>query len=333
MGYHIRRGIILILVLLIMLNLFLSISIQRASGPTILPIATISLLQTSQTADVSPNGTGMVGFDGEVYCECATGTSAIVSLTATDTWNSANISPTALQFTSDDPGPKNFYVTVKAPLYTSSNTYGTVTVTGKVVMYPSTLIGTTQPSGGITGRIDIAPYYRFFLKSDKITNHTTPGSMTQYNLFINNGANSRDTFTICESGCEDLINDGFQILLDYRAIDIEELETRKVEIQVNVPKSDKYKERIIGIAIEVTSMGCLNTNETSVACQSITFKLDTRTRSGGGSGNDGDDNILGIQKPKESTKGFLPGFETLSLIFCIVIIILFRKSIKYKDKR
>jgi hypothetical protein len=317
----VKRSIIYILATIMLFNLIIPMTSQKASGPTLLPIATIALLQPAQVADVSPNGTGIVEFDGEVTCECATGTTAIVSLSTTDTWNSATVNPSALQFSSNDPGPKNFTVSVKAPLGTSANSVGYVVVTGRVVMYPSTLVGTVQPRDGVTGRIDIAPFYDFQLIANNKDEYTNLGSMVKYYFDIHNFGNSHDYFSICTSGCEKLINDGFQIIFSSETIDVYELETETVEIEVSIPKLKSYDDRIVKIGIDVTSMGCLETNVS--ACKSIIFTLNLRSDQGTNS----NDNILDKQEPDDTKKGFLPGFETFGTIICILIsIIILRKS-------
>jgi hypothetical protein len=262
----------------------------------------------------------------------APGTTAIVSLQASDTWNSVTISPSALSFSSTDPGPKSFWVSVKAPLYTSCNTVGYVVVTGKVVMYPSTLIGTTQPSEGVTGRIDIAPFYQFSLSSYDSSLIAYLGSEVMFDLSIQNAGNSMDTFSLYTIGCERLINDGFQITFSSKLLDIEELGAGEVRINVKIPNSDYYKNQVVDIEIEVSSEGCAKTNMTP--SMNIIFKIDIRNRYSYNPGGNEEPNIINPEQPEETTKGLLPGFETVSVILCILfLVIVFRKSAKSRIKK
>lgn len=206
-------------------------------------ISTIGLDQTAQTADVSPGSHGTVEFSGTVTCNLNSATSAIVSLTATDTWNSANVSPSALQFTSSDRGAKSFNVGVKAPLYTGSDFVGTVIVTGKIKYYPSTLQGTVQPQDGVIGRIDIEPYFDFSIYSDNRYIETSPGSVVEFDFKIENQGNSADIFLINVSNNKELKENGIKVSIINPRLEMSEKEIENVSIKVHIPHTSK----IIGL--------------------------------------------------------------------------------------
>ncbi len=228
---------------------------DEAEAATVLPIATIALDSPTQAADVSPGSLGTVEFSGTVTCELNSATSAIVSLSATDTWNSATVSPSALQFSSNDRGAKSFFVSVKAPLFTSRNQVGKVTVTGRVVMYPSTLVGTVQPREGVPGRIDIEPFYKFHISSPKKYQEVGPGQTLAFTLNIKNEGNSKDTFRITVENEDKLTDQGFIVQLSERQLDIEEQEEQKITIQVNTPiEWNLWKNKVTGIKVSVQSM-------------------------------------------------------------------------------
>jgi hypothetical protein len=248
--FGIMIGIMLSLLVLSMIKVP-----EGAVAPTVLPIATIGLDQPTQTADVSPGSLGTVEFSGTVSCELNSATTAIVSLMAQDTWGSATVVPSALQFSSNDRSDKVFRVSVKAPLYTSRNTVGQVVITGRVVMYPSSLYGTVQPRDGIVGRIDIQPFYKFQLSAPSKYQEVGPGQQLVYNLHIANQGNIRDTFQLEIENEDKLIKDEFVISISQRVVDVEELEERVIKITVNTPiKWNIWKNDVTGVKVSVFSV-------------------------------------------------------------------------------
>ncbi len=245
----------------IMIGIMLSILVltliqipEESEAATVLPIATIALDQPTQVADVSPGALGTVEFSGTVSCEMNSATSAIVSLTATDTWGTATVTPSAIQFTNTDSSDKVFRVSVKAPLYTSRNTVGQVIVSGKVVMYPTTLVGTVSPREGVIGRIDIEPYFKFQLRAIKKYQEIGPGQTVAYNLHIINQGNIRDTFQISIDNEDKLTEQGFVVTISERQVDIEELEEKKITISINTPiEWNVWKNKVSGIKVSVFS--------------------------------------------------------------------------------
>lgn len=250
----IRLGVIIGILLLTVFITMVKVP-DNVVGPTVLPIATIGLDQSFQTAEVHPGALGTVEFTGTVSCVLNSATSAIVSLSATDTWNSATITPSALPFSNDDPGQKTFRVSVKAPLYTSRNIVGKVTVTGQVVMYPTTLYGTVSPSDGVEGRIDIQPFYKFQLSAPKKYQEVGPGQSMVYNIRIKNQGNIRDTFEIDVKNEKELTKDGFVITLSDRRVDVDEIQETEIKLTVNTPVEwNIWKNKVTGIQVSVVSV-------------------------------------------------------------------------------
>jgi hypothetical protein len=140
-------------------NILLIIPTEVRSA-TILPTATIRLNEPSQTAAVGPDDDGLVEFTGTVSVEFNSATTVVVSLNAKDTWNSATVVPSALQFSVEDSGDKIFRVSVQAPLGTDSNVAGKLTVLGKWVMYPTSMTGSCDPANGVEGSIYIEKYHQ-----------------------------------------------------------------------------------------------------------------------------------------------------------------------------
>jgi hypothetical protein len=282
---------------------------EETEAATVLPIATIGLDQPTQTADVSPGSLGTVEFSGTVSCELNSATTAIVSLMAQDTWGSATVVPSALQFSNTDGGDKVFRVSVKAPLYTSRNTVGQVVITGRVVMYPSSLYGTVQPRDGIVGRIDIEPFYKFQLNAPSKYQEVGPGQQLVYNVHIANQGNIRDTFQIEIENEDKLTEQGFVISLSQRVIDVEELEEKVVKLTVNTPiEWNIWKNKVTGVKVNVFSM--LYFEETGTPLNQI--------------------EVFKVRERGFSTPGFDP---MLMIIAFIGIAIAFKTKIKKERKR
>jgi hypothetical protein len=336
LGHMLKRiSTLIITVWLILLALFLIIP-GNSNAFTVLPIATISLDQSSQTADVSPGSLGLVEFTGTVTCECMTGTTAIVSLSASDTWGSATITPSAIQFSANDKGPKNFSVAVKAPLGTSSNTVGQVVVTGRVVMYPSSLYGTVQPRDGVVGRIDIAPYYKFSTYTNNPEIQCQQGAQTECCFYIDNLGNAEDTFQISTTNDDQLFNSGLQVTVDTPEVMINEQETEDIFVSIITSESAGiYSE--YNLQLEVASFGyeqetgaplkeCLNLNLQIVEKEEY-FDFDIPIEDLPDLIETGELDVEKKDEPKESDSLFTPGFESVSVIICVLILILLlRKS-------
>jgi hypothetical protein len=200
-----------------------------------------------------------------------------------------------------------------------------VTVTGSVIMYPSGIYGTVQPSEGVTGRIDILPYYGFSLHCNESSIDTEPGSEVAYELIIQNIGNIRDTFSISIINPDDLINEGFEISLSSVISELEENMKQKIIIEVKVPQSGTMVNREFEIKVEVISE--LGSMEEGLPPKTKTFNL--KVISGSLAPIDGS----GEEEGNESGSSFLPGFESIFLIAGILIVILISSRFSKKKYR
>ncbi len=182
---------------------------DMACAPQVLPTVSIALQEPSQTAHVGPGDTGVVTFNGVVEVICNPLTRVVVSLYSEDTWGSSVVSPSSLVFSIS--GEQSFTVSVQAPLGESCNTCGTVMVTGRWVMYPGTLGGSCNPSGGATGRIDIGQYHKYSFSSPKTNTQTSPGGRVEFELSIKNEGNGDDTVNLGVNNADELTTNGLHV--------------------------------------------------------------------------------------------------------------------------
>jgi hypothetical protein len=262
----------------------------------------------------------------------------VVTLTSEDTWNSSVVVPSSLQFSSSDRGDKAFEVSVQAPLGTSRNTVGQVVVTGRVVMYPGSVYGTCQPSDGVVGRIDIAPYYEFVVYTNEDLIQTRPGKTVKGDFTIKNNGNISDTYEVSIPNENQLYNKGIQVTLENEKIDIEEKEEKRVDFTIITSKdAAKYETYLINFNIASILGGV----EHGCPEQSITIELKIGDISISTSDpfpfpytdgiEEGDLEFTEESKTEETKALFTPGFETVSLIICFIILILiFRKIEGYR---
>ncbi len=211
---------------------------ERApTGPCKFP--TIGLIQSSQTADVSPGAFGIVTFDGSVSCICFNAEKKVVTLYVEDTWGTAVIIPDNLTFTPEDSGQRNFQVIVRVPGGESTSTIGIVKVTGRWTNYPDGEHGMAMPSNGVAGRIEINKYYMYSLKSFDQYTEALPGEKKQFNLNIKNKGNFNDTFYIDIRNLKKLSEKGIHVSLSTDNIQIPEGQTRYVKINIEIDKETR----------------------------------------------------------------------------------------------
>lgn len=203
------------------------------NAQSVLPDVTIGLDEPARTANVAPGESGLVEFNLTVTVDKPMGTTLVVELVAEDTWNSAVVSPTSLQFQSN--GVQTAKVIARAPPRTSATEVGNVRVTGTWTMTPSGLTGQAEPTDGVVGRIDIAQYYSFSLYSKTSEKEGTPDSEVVYELIIRNDGNGRDTFSFNVQNINDLKAKDFKVKLSQVQADIEEYENFSLKIVVKVP--------------------------------------------------------------------------------------------------
>jgi hypothetical protein len=252
-GFKVLRFGIFLMILFSGITAFTNIFSQDAAAPQGLPTVSIALTEQYKVANVGPGETGVVTFTGSATVTLNQATRVIVSLSSEDTWGSAVVSPSTLQF--DAPGEKPFGVSVRARPRESFSNIGTVTVTGTWRMYPGTLGGKAEPTAGAVGRIDINQFFKFTLKSPKAFIETSPGSQVAFTVTIQNRGNFVDTFTIDILNEDQLSKKKFSIILTQSDIEIlESPQEDNIRVQVNTPLDwTIYKVEYTTVKIQVTS--------------------------------------------------------------------------------
>jgi hypothetical protein len=218
-----------------------------------LPTVIIYLHEESRTAHVGPGDTGRVEFNGTVSVSLNPTTSVEVTLSAEDTWASALVSPATLTFRLS--GSESFKVTVQVPALESISNPGSVTVTGRWVMTPGSINGVADPPGGEVGRVDIAQFYDFSLRSTMSQIKASPDTEVIFALTIQNNGNGEDVFKINIRNEKELLDKDFEITLTMKEVVISENPGEEiVRIQVSIPSSSKGLGQTT-IQVEVRSEG------------------------------------------------------------------------------
>ena len=255
-----------------MITMIFSILSQPTLGQQSTPTVSLAFIEPSQCADVGPNDTGEVKFNGVVSVSINMATRVIVNLSAEDTWNSAIVTPDSIVFTSST--DKSFIVTVSAPLGTSFNELGMVIVTGTWTSYPGEYTGSANPVNGAISRIDINQFFKFSLESDVISKEVTPGSELQFELIINNEGNYIETFTLEIINQEELSTKGIDVGLTQANIEI--LENGNETIIISLQTNNNMKPGENKILIKVTSDKGI---KTALPQQDFSFKFNTTDNS------------------------------------------------------
>jgi hypothetical protein len=239
-----KNSVLIKLYLIVILSsLLLSIILPTTSAMSIdqnpgLPTVTVSLIDTVKTAHVGPGSDGTVEFNGTVTVSMNPATSVVVSLSAEDTWGSAEVSPSEMLFSKS--GEQSFTVKVDARPRESTQTTGTVTVTGRWRLYPGTLGGSAEPPEGATGRINIAQFYKFTLKSPKAFIETSLDSEVEFTLIIQNRGNGIDVFSIGINNMDKMDEKDITVSLSQVTAQILENPTEhSIELRVTIPKDSK----------------------------------------------------------------------------------------------
>jgi hypothetical protein len=234
-----KRIIIIMIIQILFFSIFLitfilqNASAENSTPPPMLPKVTIQLLQPSQTAHVDKYETCEVMFNGTVTATLKSVSSVLVSLDAEDTWGSAKVYPDSILFLNNT--PESFVVIVKARPRESCTTIGTVTVRGHWMLSDG-YAGSTDPPGGVTGRINIAQYHNFGLSCSRVFKEVLPGGDVLFNLTIRNRGNGFETFGINVTNLNELKEKGVRVTLSHSLVDIEEHpDELSVKILVEVP--------------------------------------------------------------------------------------------------
>jgi hypothetical protein len=198
-----------------------------------IPTVAIALNEVSQTAYVGPDDTGEVSFNGVVDVLMNDLTTVVVTLTSEDTWDSSVVEPSSLLF--ETSGQQDFSVLVRVPLGTSFSNMGVLTVSGRWMLTPGSISGSTNQA---EGRIDIAQYFQFSIGCKHGILETNPGKEVQFEVDINNEGNFNDAFSVELLNEYELMSKGLELTLEATECEILEKMTETVEITVETPAGD-----------------------------------------------------------------------------------------------
>jgi hypothetical protein len=248
-----KHSVVAVCSLFLFLLFFSIISLPTATAKSIYPKVELMLETPEVAVDVSPGQEGIAEFLGLVYVECSYNMSGIIKLSATDTWGSATVIPSAFSFSEDSQGYKSFKVKVKAPLYTSSDFMGKLRVTGSCYIYsPTDLYCNCEPREGVEGRINIAQYHKYQLSSPNKYAVVDPGQTTNFRIFVANQGNGNDTFFINIANKEQLEKAGLEVSISPTTFELGALEEQVVRLIVTTPEGYPTHE-VYNIRIEVSN--------------------------------------------------------------------------------
>jgi hypothetical protein len=159
-----------------------------------------------------------------------------VSLSAEDTWGAGKVSPSNFIFTQS--GEQSFVANTTARPRESTKNIGTITVTGRWVLQTSGLSGTANPSQGAVGRVEIAQFCAFTMKSPKTFIETSLNEEKVFVLIIQNKGNGNDIFVVEIDNSEELLDKDIEVLLSRTQVEISENPAEEiVRISVKVPSN------------------------------------------------------------------------------------------------
>lgn len=214
------------------------------------PEVTLTFVDPEQYANVGPYDDTRVVFHGIASVKNLGPYIVEVSLTCSDTWNSAKVEPSTIVFLLNDQGDKEFNVTVKVQPYSSVETIGRVNVYGKVVQ-PSSVQGKCNTVQGI---IRMNQYHKFQLRIPEKYLRVEPGETAKFNVEIDNIGNGNDTFSIRIKNLEKLRDQGLEIAFPTTQPFLAEDGVFKFSIKVQIP-SDPFYQSDLRIELEISIVG------------------------------------------------------------------------------
>jgi hypothetical protein len=200
---------------------------------------------------VGPDDDGWVEFSGTVSVQFNSATTVIVSLIAQDTWKSATVVPSALQFSAEDSGDKIFRVSVQAPLGTDSNVVGKLKVLGKWVMYPTSMTGQCDPANGVEGSIYIEKYHQVSYNVDDLQKITDAGSAVQFRVFIQNTGNYDETYSFDIVNFDELNDKGINVKFSANSLQVPRSGNLSFSVLVDTPNDQRW-EGVHNIQISIS---------------------------------------------------------------------------------
>ncbi len=236
-------------------------------------------------------------FQGIITVDFNEATRVIVELSATDTWSTAQVSPTYVLFTK--PEEKGFGVTIEVPKNEKYQSQGTVTINGIWSVSPSGLSGSIEP---VEGRIIVGQFCNFSISSTDCKPTAKVGSESKFKLNIKNEGNYYDSFQIKIKNMDDLENISMDVGLNPANVEINQGCSESITIYVKPNKDITLLKPEIEIEV-------ISNNGTPKGLKPKTYKFE-----------------LSIEKEESSFKVSVPLLAIIvGLIIFITLVFILRK--------
>lgn len=231
------RTLCIILILLLSLCQIIPVNVSAIGDPV------VQLRwddgQEVQHADVEPGEPGTVSFTGTASADLQAGGAVQdvrveLRVTSEHGWD-ATVTPAVFMI---NPGTeeKAFEVVVRVPPETSTSVDAFIIVSGTATAFPGSDSSQTEVPP-ITGSIIVTQYFRYIFGCNKPYIQSEPGEEVQFELFIGNQGNARDTYVISVPNLDDLVDDGFDVSLDRETIEVPEKGNGSVIVTVQSPEA------------------------------------------------------------------------------------------------
>jgi hypothetical protein len=197
-------------------------------------------------------------------------TTVVVQLSVSNSWRTAAIAPTAVQFSVDTPGNKEFNVEMVIPYQVRSDDECEVVVYGSWIMYPGEISGSCE---SVNGFVLIEKYHKFRVRcfgSKGI--EVNPGDDVTPRLNIQNWGNGEETFIINIKNLDELNDKGFEIDMAENPVRVLPKDQATFGVLVKTP-SDSSRVGRHTIEFEIKPM---DENNTDVPVELITYYIDLK---------------------------------------------------------
>lgn len=239
--------------------------IPKESDAILQTVATISLDQSSQTAQVAPGQQGIVTFTGTVTVDMtidSTVQKVLVSLTGSSGGWATTVTPSTLAF-SRQVTSQTFSVSVKVPPGTSYSVTQELIVGGTCRNVPGLAYNVDETKA----MINVKQFYKFSVECSKPFLEVAPGDQFVFQLKIRNMGNYQDTLRISQDPITEkkLVDMGWAVMLSQTDIILDEGMDQVVKISVTPPKEwNVWKNEITTIKVKIYSFQALGLGEIPV---------------------------------------------------------------------
>lgn len=251
--------------------------VPEKSDAVLRTICTITLDQSTQTAQVAPGQLGIVTFTGTVTAEMtldSTTQKVLVALTGSAGGWATTVTPSTLAF-SRTLMSGTFSVSVKVPPGTSYSITQELIVGGTWTNVPGAM-GSNIPE--TKAMINVKQFYKFSVECTKPFLEVNPGDQFIFQLKIRNMGNFQDTLRISQDPITEkkLVDMGWAVMMSTTDIILEEGTDQVVKISVTPPKEwNVWKNEITTIKVKIYSFQAMGLGEIPVE---TTYPLYVRER-------------------------------------------------------